>query len=278
MANYTSLKAAVANVVKTNGHGDITGAALQSVINENIIPVLGLGYQYMGFAETNTDPGTPDARVFYLANKPGTYTNFGGLTVSEPSFLYYDTTWHVKSIVGSWNPTEVVNNLNSTSTTSALSANMGHSLNGMITALTDYINQGYIFMGAAIPSTTSPSDRAMRYAWIASTEGTYTNMGNISLIEGEIAIIYRTINAMEQPVYSKATIAVIQPHNIYWSDTVGAPSANNTPANWNSSLWGAWSGAPLNMGDVYIDRTTPKVYMATFGGGEAERFTWTVLN
>ena len=66
-------------------------AALQSLID-----TLNPGYQFMGVATSETNPGTPDQKVFYIANGKGTYTNFGGIQVTEDevAILYYDTAWH----------------------------------------------------------------------------------------------------------------------------------------------------------------------------------------
>lgn len=54
------------------------------------------GYLYVGIATPTTNPGTPDGPVFYIANGKGTYTNFGGINVTEDEvvILYYDTVWH----------------------------------------------------------------------------------------------------------------------------------------------------------------------------------------
>ena len=54
------------------------------------------GYLFAGIATIDTNPGTPDAKVFYIANGKGTYTNFGGLEVTEDDVvvLYWDTAWH----------------------------------------------------------------------------------------------------------------------------------------------------------------------------------------
>lgn len=54
------------------------------------------GYFYAGIATPTTNPGTPDGSVFYIANGKGTYTNFGGIDVTEDDavILYYDTVWH----------------------------------------------------------------------------------------------------------------------------------------------------------------------------------------
>lgn len=54
------------------------------------------GYLFAGIATIDTNPETPDAKVFYIAKGKGTYTNFGGIEVTEDEviILYYDTTWH----------------------------------------------------------------------------------------------------------------------------------------------------------------------------------------
>ncbi len=53
------------------------------------------GYQFMGVATTDTNPSTPDQKVFYIANGKGTYANFGGLIVDEDEvvLLIYDDAW-----------------------------------------------------------------------------------------------------------------------------------------------------------------------------------------
>ena len=93
MANYETLKTAIQQVVKTNGDNEITGALLQQSLLA-MINSLGVGYQYVGIATTSTNPGTPDAKVFYFAFANGVYPNFGGLSLkNEIAILYYDTEW-----------------------------------------------------------------------------------------------------------------------------------------------------------------------------------------
>ena len=92
MGNYTNLKSTIDTNIKTNGNEEITGAILNSVLN-SMVSSLGAGYQYMGVATTSTNPGTPDAKVFYLAYTPGTYTNFNGIVVTGLCVLKYDTAW-----------------------------------------------------------------------------------------------------------------------------------------------------------------------------------------
>ena len=97
MSNYNSLKTTIDANIKQNGRQEITGQILNSVLNQ-MVTTLGAGYQFAGVATLDpaTDPGTPDAKVFYIANGKGTYTNFGGLEVTEDDVvvLYWDTAWH----------------------------------------------------------------------------------------------------------------------------------------------------------------------------------------
>ena len=97
MSNYNSLKATIDANIKQNGNQEITGQILNSVLNQ-MVTTLGAGYQFAGVATLDpaTNPGTPDAKVFYIANGKGTYTNFGGLEVTEDEVvvLYWDSSWH----------------------------------------------------------------------------------------------------------------------------------------------------------------------------------------
>lgn len=54
------------------------------------------GYTFMGVATPKTNPGTPDQKVFYIANGKGTYANFGGLAVDDDTIaiFYWDSAWH----------------------------------------------------------------------------------------------------------------------------------------------------------------------------------------
>lgn len=81
MANYTSLKDAVAQVIKTNGNQEITGAILQSTLL-SIVNGIGVNRTFAGIATPTTAPGTPDANIFYLASTAGSYVNFDNITVN----------------------------------------------------------------------------------------------------------------------------------------------------------------------------------------------------
>ena len=95
MSNYNSLKATIDANIKQNGNQEITGQILNSVLNQ-MVTTLGAGYQFAGVATIATNPGTPDAKVFYIANGKGTYEKFGGINVTEDEVvvLYWDSAWH----------------------------------------------------------------------------------------------------------------------------------------------------------------------------------------
>lgn len=82
MANWTTLKKAIASVIKTNGNQEITGAVLQSTLN-SIVNSIGENATFAGIATPTTNPGTPDGPVFYIATTAGSYSNFGGIKISQ---------------------------------------------------------------------------------------------------------------------------------------------------------------------------------------------------
>ena len=99
MANNATLKAAIQQVIKENGTNAITGPILQQTLLA-MVNSLGANYQYVGLANPDTAPGTPDQNVFYIAFEPGTYSNFGGreLFAGELAVFKYNGTWAVDVI------------------------------------------------------------------------------------------------------------------------------------------------------------------------------------
>lgn len=93
--NYNSLKSDIAAVVRENGNQEITGDNLQGVLTEMIDNSVGTGYLYKGIATPETQSGTPDQNVFYLAGA-GTYANFGTTIVIPDGSIgvfAYNGTW-----------------------------------------------------------------------------------------------------------------------------------------------------------------------------------------
>lgn len=81
MGTYEELKAAIQQVIRTNGNNEITGALLQNALL-SIVNVVGANATFAGIATPNTNPGTADQNVFYLATEAGTYVNFGGIEIN----------------------------------------------------------------------------------------------------------------------------------------------------------------------------------------------------
>lgn len=80
MANWTTIKEAIASVIKTNGNQEITGVILQNTLN-SIINSIGENATFAGVAIPTTNPGTPDGPTFYIATTAGSYSNFGSIKV-----------------------------------------------------------------------------------------------------------------------------------------------------------------------------------------------------
>lgn len=105
MGGYTKLKAAIADAIKANGNNEITGAIMQVVLN-TIVSTVGANRTFVGIANENTNPGTPDSNVFYIAYKAGNYVNFqseaSNLTVKpgELAILYNGTNNWDKFVIG----------------------------------------------------------------------------------------------------------------------------------------------------------------------------------
>lgn len=100
MANYNTLKAAIQSTIKANGNNEITGNLLQQIL-VSMANSLGAQFQFGGIATVETNPGTPDYNVAYLA-AAGTYPNFGGLTIPSGyiGVLKYNGQWVAEIIPG----------------------------------------------------------------------------------------------------------------------------------------------------------------------------------
>ena len=180
------IKANISRNITTNGVGDITGEVMRRVLNnmtDNLATEYA-GYQYAGIAvltPSQTDPGTPDGKVFYVATEAGTYTNFSGLTVSEGevAVLKYNGTAWSKDVTGAATKAE-------------------------LDQLGQLVNTGYKYMGNATPATTPVTDKGKVF-YITSQAGTYTNFGNLVVADGEVAVLKYNGTAWSKDVTGAAT-------------------------------------------------------------------------
>lgn len=96
MANWDNLKSAIEQVIKQNGNQEITGEILQNTL-KSIVNNVGKYATFAGIATPETNPGTPDGPVFYLAATAGTYVNFNSIDVSNDEIaiiIYLNSTWN----------------------------------------------------------------------------------------------------------------------------------------------------------------------------------------
>ena len=202
MSNYATLKAAIQDVVKTNGNNEITGSLLQQSLL-SIIDSIGFGYQFIGVATPSTTPGTPDQRVFYLASA-GTYPNFGPAIIPSGSLgvFYYDTAWHVASVAFP----------------------IGDGTIAERNIQEDFLSKllfGYVYKGVAAPNM-QPGTLTRNCFYLTTTIGTYENFGNLTVNDGEIAVFKYDADIEH---WSKETVSIPQMVEIVNNFTGGIDKA-----------------------------------------------------
>lgn len=70
------------NIVQETGDSE-TAVISQKAVTNLIEELKNAGYVFAGIATPETNPGTPDQNVFYLATEQGTYANFGNIEINE---------------------------------------------------------------------------------------------------------------------------------------------------------------------------------------------------
>ena len=115
MTMWDELKASITETIKQNGNNEITGNILQNVLL-TMVSALGENAQMAGEATPTTNPGTPDNKVFYVAQQPGVYSNFGGYTLQSGTiaFLFWDSEqWLATTVtIGELNAIAVIKDWN----------------------------------------------------------------------------------------------------------------------------------------------------------------------
>ena len=237
MSNYNNLKTAIDANIKQNGNQEITGPILNSVLNQ-MVNILGTGYQFAGVATLDpaTNPGTPDAKVFYIANGKGKYTNFGGLEVTEDDVvvLYWDSAWHkvATGIASQAKLSELDSQIEAEATArTEADAELQTQINGKQEALTLTVKDNGNIVLANIQGQSkefmpaTPSGDPMHYAYVAAgaeyNENTgFWKIGTLDdLTNDELKYMYNIrlpyISGNDDGVYSWKTSRTIFPLNIY---------------------------------------------------------------
>lgn len=139
MGNYEQLKAAIAAVIKANGMQKITGDVLQTTLL-SLVSNIGNNATFAGMATPDTNPGTPDQNIFYLAAQAGVYSNFGGVELTDQVLIFTNKN-------GTW-----VKNKSGIATSGKV-AKLENKINGLSIKASEYVI-GY-WSGDNSPKATS---------------------------------------------------------------------------------------------------------------------------
>jgi len=184
MPNYATLKAAIQQVVKTNGNNEITGALLQQSLL-SMINSLGAGYQFAGLAIPSTTPGTPDHNVFYIGG-PGNYSNFGSPFIVPNNCIglfAYNGTW-TNEILNAFSigPVYRLMGIDVISEISpAVCSNIGYYLpNGTYINSADYGHSGPIQISAGDKIIIGGVSRGMPFYFKCDSSGNFISATHVS--------------------------------------------------------------------------------------------------
>lgn len=228
MGGYTELKAAIAAVIKTNGNNEITGAILQNVLN-TIVSTVGANRAFAGIADANTDPGTPDGNVFYVAYTAGNYVSFVSgstyITVSpgELAILYNNMANWGKYVIGLstngvYSLLDTVNQINATGCFSYNDTiGLGLNVNSLRVRTFLVAGQRYQFTLTPVGGNVSANIRGLK------ADGTFATIRGITgTPAGVTADIMPTENYYGFDIYyGKNTTATSV--NVLFETSTGAP-------------------------------------------------------
>ena len=268
--NYNVLKDSIAAVIKANGNEEITGDLLQQVLL-SMVNILGSGYQFMGAAVPTTNPGTPDARVFYIATQAGTYTNFGSPAIvldgTQIAVLLFASSW--TSVVLSVPTKEYVD------TALALKVDKedgkGLSTNDLTDALVALIGGAFqkedIAQDLGDSTTKVVSQAAITAVLLqyAKVDGYYSQLtaGAAENLVGRGSVpasfLRRTTGGTADVGTGSAKIAKLMGNSIVWNQQVKNPNFVN------NDNWGGGNGGTLSISDNIATLTKSAGESATYG-------------
>ena len=193
MANFTALKTAINNAIKTNGNEEITGAILQAILDAMV--------ETLGDSAINDLENAITTEVTNRENAVGGVAD--DLAAEALARANKDN-----QLDGRINQEEY----NRQNADAALSQTMSQgfqtlgsqmtALNAAISALNAAYQNGYLYGGIATPSS-SPSNNKCFY--IALQGGTYTNFGGVGVVEG-INIIKNDSGWKVEHIYDQTTL------------------------------------------------------------------------
>lgn len=228
--NYANLIQNITENIKTNGSQAITAQVLQGVLVDMVEELGQSGSLIGGVVDTTFNPTASDSNLIYVAEGAGTYTNFNNAVVNagEVAFLAYDgTLWQKYSA----SVVDIVDNLSSTDTAKALSANQGKVLNDSLTTLS-----GDLVERVAYPKPFFPNN------------GTYKPNGSLS---GTGQTAYKHTDKL--PVFgAKTFIITADVHNVANSPAVFFDASQNYVWGYTATQTSGTFVVPVPAGAVYV--------------------------
>lgn len=271
MANYANLLATIAANIYTNNNNEVTASMVKAAVDQ-MVASLGAGYQFMGFAGPTTNPGTPDARVFYIATAPGTYTHFNGEVVGENTItiLRYDSGWTrtplsysmMKGDLASGDLNDMVQSgtylLASSETYTNAPVNFSAGFLRISRASGTWLMQELYDL-----SGTNLWKRRARYSGGVYTWSAWAQIGG----SGGGTTINNNFNEYTQTLSVSATPSITTDTNNYLATT--GDSTDRTADI--LALLGTTGACHLGPGDFYVKDLIMPDYTAIFGSGPATR-------
>lgn len=261
MSYNQTLRAAIEAVIKTPANPKISGATLQSQLL-SIVNALDSGCLFLGTASASTTPNT-EAKCFYLATTPGTYTNFlnssgqpitivTGESAILSSYITQDQNirWTKSSIVTPETPNGYV----SYAVTQALTpTERGLALKNIGAAVADGENPDLV-AGDIIPKSTNPIETNNEFN-IQPTGGDADLKNGASLFQ----IIRGNLNGKLEPFLADTWVStgmnLVNPEqtlNIDGRTAYYFPVAKGT--------WGSYGTTQENNGYIIVGNDPYAVY------------------
>ena len=245
MAEYSNLSATINAQIRANGVQAITGPVLNAVLTA-MVNVLGDGYRLNGVAVPADNPGSPDNRVAYLAAQDGTYTNFGGLTISgEVALLLWDSAWTKETLFS----------IDTAVTPGSGNLVTSGAVDSALTTLANNIAAAYMkLVPAATEGNLAEFDNAgqVRDAGLATSD--LATKDGIASLDSRMDDAEEEIVALQEPDYHDINQAKLcgQPMKLFGA---GTPQEAVVPDNWIQLADGGydWNGVPSAIGQEYIN-------------------------
>lgn len=193
MANFTALKTAINNAIKTNGNEEITGAVLQVILDAMV--------ETLGESAINNLENALAAEVTNRENAVGSVASDLTAEAEARAALDYQVNNRINQ--------EEYNRQNAdaalSQTMSQGFSTLGSQMNALsqaISALNVAYQNGFLYGGVVTPSSSPANGKCF---YIALQGGTYTNFGGVGVVQG-INILKNDNGWKVEHIYDQTTL------------------------------------------------------------------------